>query len=96
MGSLYKHFIEEILAKPKVDPYLIPDPVRVNYWKERLNSLGKGPYVGISWKSSVVSDYRRRHYPPITEWSPILTIPDITFINLQYKDFADDLAKGQG
>ena len=93
MGSLYKHFIEEILAKPKVDPYLIPDPVRVNYWKERLNSLGKGPYVGISWKSSVVSDYRRRHYPPITEWSPILTIPDVTFINLQYKDFADDLAR---
>ena len=37
-----QHFIEEILAKPKVDPYLIPDPVRVNYWKERLNSLGKG------------------------------------------------------
>ena len=93
MGSLYKHFIEEILAKPKVDPYLIPDPVRVNYWKERLNSLGKGPYVGISWKSSVVSDYRRQHYPPITEWSPILTIPDVTFINLQYVDFADDLAK---
>ena len=93
MGSLYKHFIEEILAKPKVDPYLVPDPVRVNYWKERLNSLGKGPYVGISWKSSVVSEYRRQHYPPITEWSPILTIPDVTFINLQYTDFTDDLAK---
>ena len=86
MGSLYKHFVDEILAKPQVDPYLIPDPVRVNYWKERLNSLGKGPYVGISWKSSVVSDYRRQHYPPITEWSPILTIPDVTFINLQYVD----------
>ena len=93
MGSLYKHFIDEILAKPQVDPYLIPDPVRVNYWKERLSSLGKGPYVGISWKSSVVSDYRRQHYPPITEWSPILTIPDVTFINLQYKDFTDDLAR---
>ena len=26
-------------------------------------------------------------------WSPILTIPDVTFINLQYKDFADDLAR---
>ena len=93
MGSLYKHFIDEILAKPQVDPYLVPDPVRVNYWKERLNSLGKGPYVGISWKSSVVSEYRRQHYPPITEWSPILTIPDVTFINLQYTDFADDLEK---
>ena len=40
-----------------------------------------------------MSDYRRQHYPPITEWSPILTIPDVTFINLQYVDFADDLAK---
>ena len=93
MGSIYKYLIEEILKNPKVDPYLIPDPIRVNFWKERLHSLGKGPYVGISWKSSVVSDYRSLHYPPITEWSPILTIPDITFINLQYVDFADDLAK---
>ena len=40
MGSLYKYFIDEILAKPQVDPYLIPDPVRVTYWKKRLNSLG--------------------------------------------------------
>ena len=93
MGSIYKYLIEEILKNPKVDPYLIPDPVRVTYWKERLHSLGKGPYVGISWKSSVVSDYRSLHYPAITEWSPILTIPDITFINLQYVDFADDLAR---
>ena len=36
---------------------------------------------------------RLEHYPPISEWSPILSIPDVTFINLQYKDFADDLAK---
>ena len=93
MGSIYKYLIEEILKNPKVDPYLIPDPIRVNFWKERLHSLGKGPYVGISWKSSVVSDYRSLHYPPITEWAPILTIPDITFINLQYVDFADDLVR---
>ena len=34
-----------------------------------------------------------KHYPPITEWSPIFSIPDITFINLQYSDFIDDLNK---
>ena len=61
--------------------------------EERLNSLGKGPYVGISWKSSVVSDYRRQHYPPITGGLLYLPFPDVTFINLQYVDFADDLAK---
>ena len=27
------------------------------------------------------------------EWSPVLEIPNVTFINLQYKDFEDDLAK---
>jgi len=93
MGSLYKHFIEEITKKTKPDAYLIPDPVRVNFWKERLDSLGKGPYIGICWKSSVVNANRLQHYPPISDWSPILTIPDVTFINLQYIDFQDDLNK---
>jgi tetratricopeptide (TPR) repeat protein len=91
MGSLYKHFIHEIEQNAKVDAYLIPDPVRVSFWRKRLNSLGKGPYVGICWKSSVLSSYRLQHYPPISEWSPILTIPDVTFINLQYVDFEEDV-----
>ena len=91
MGSLYKHFFEEITQTPKTEAFLIPDPARVNFWKDRLKSLGKGPYIGISWKSSVVSAYRLQHYPPISEWSPILTIPDVTFINLQYVDFEEDV-----
>jgi tetratricopeptide (TPR) repeat protein len=93
MGSLYKHFIREILQNPKPEAYLVPDPVRVNFWKERLRSLGKGPYIGVCWKSSVVSAYRHKHYPPISEWSPVFAIPDVTFINLQYNDFEDDLVK---
>jgi len=93
MGSLYKYFIDEITRRTKPDAYLVPDPMRVNYWKERLKSLGKGPYIGIGWKSSVLSYYRSLHYPPISEWFPILKVPEVTFINLQYKDFADDLAK---
>ena len=93
MGSLYKHFIPEITQKPKPEAYLVPDPIRINYWKERLRSLGKGPYIGVCWKSSVVSSYRLKHYPPISEWLPVFAIPDVTFINLQYSDFEDDLAK---
>jgi len=93
MGSLYRHFLSDITQNTKPKAYLVPDPDRVNYWRDRLASLGKGPYVGIAWKSSVISHYRSLHYPPISEWSPILKIPDVTFINLQYKDFEDDLAK---
>ena len=93
MGSLYKHFIPEITQKPEPAAYLVPDPVRINLWKERLRSLGKGPYIGVCWKSSVVSSYRLKHYPPISEWLPVFAIPDVTFINLQYKNFTNDLAK---
>ena len=93
MGSLYKHFIDEIIENGMTSSYLIPDPDRVNYWRDRLASLGKGPYIGIAWKSANMSPSRLPNYAPILEWSPILKIPDVTFINLQYKDFADDLAK---
>ena len=93
MGSLYKHFIDEIIENDKPDAHLVPDPDRVNYWRDRLNSLGKGPYIGISWKSSNMSVERLPNYSSISEWSEILSIPNVTFINLQSKDFEDDLSK---
>ena len=93
MGSLYKHFIDKIIKNSKCDAYLVPDPLRVKFWRERLNSLGKGPYIGISWKSSNISPTRLPNYAQISDWSPVLTLPDITFINLQYKDYKDDLIK---
>ena len=95
MGSLYKHFIDEIMENDKCDAYLVPDPARVKFWRKRLKSVGKGPYIGVCWKSSVVSAYRLQHYPPISDWSPVFTTPDVTFINLQYTDYADDIVKVQ-
>ena len=93
MGSLYKHFIDDVLDNKKTEAYLVPDPDRVKYWKERLNSVGEGPYVGISWKSSVKSAYRLEHYPSISEWAPVLNVPNVTFINLQYVDYVEDIAR---
>ena len=95
MGSLYKHFIDEIMQNAKPHAYLVPDSERVKFWRKRLRSVGKGPYIGISWKSSVVSPHRLQHYPSISEWSPVLKVPDVTFINLQYTDYVDDIAKVQ-
>ena len=91
MGSLYKHYLKEITENPKPKAFLVPDSARHNYWKKRLKSLGRGPFIGISWKSSVDSTYRLQHYPPILEWSPVLTVPNVKFINLQYVNFEDDL-----
>ena len=92
MGSLYKNLLPEITQMNKTNPCLIPDDSRVNYWKRRLKSLGKGPYIGLSWKSSHISSDRIQNYAPLIEWKPIFEVPDVTFINLQYKDFENDLA----
>ena len=44
MGSLYKHFIDEITEKGKVNSYLIPDP-------EKELSLERAPE--FSWEGSI-------------------------------------------
>ena len=93
MGSLYKHFISEISENTKPNAFLVPDPVRIEFWRKRLLSLGSGPFIGVSWKSSVMSSKRLPNYAPISDWKPIFTIPSVTFINLQYNDFLDDLTE---
>ena len=93
MGSLYRHFINEILENDKAKSYLTPDKDRIKHYKERLRSVGKGPYIGLCWKSSVKDAYRLQHYPPISEWAPIFRVPNVTFINLQYTDYEDDIRK---
>ena len=40
-----------------------------------------------------MSAKRLPNYSSLSEWAEILSIPNVTFINLQYKDFEDDLAK---
>ena len=94
-GSLYRNFLREISQNTKVGAFLLPDSARVKYWKERLNNLGKGPYIGISWKSSkyVMSRTRMPNYADIIDLLPVIKMPEITFINLQYEDFERDLGK---
>ena len=93
LGSLYKHFSSEVLGNPKPAAYLYPDIDRVKYWKERLKSLGEGPYIGICWKSSNMSQLRMPNYAKISDWAPIFEIENVTYINLQYINFEDDLRK---
>lgn len=93
MGSLYKVFLNEIMGNYIANAYIAPDPNRVRFWQNRLHSLGKGPYVGISWKSSNMSLNRLPNYLSIYDLFPLLKLPNITFINLQNSGYEDDLVK---
>ena len=78
-------------AQLKTDAFLFPKQERINFWKDRLNKIGKGPFVGISWKSPKVTYSRKRNYTELSDWEPLLSLPNITFINLQSTNFQDDL-----
>ena len=91
IGSLFKNFLKQISERTSVASYLVPNHIRVEFWKKRLNSLGHGPYIGISWKSPLITPERSRNYTTVSDWRPVLQNIDATFINLQCKDFQDDL-----
>jgi hypothetical protein len=78
MGSLY-HRLYPNIDYPN-EPYLIPATERVSYWNGRLAELGPGPYIGISWKSSVTTPRRAQHYTRIAEWAPIFANRDAVFV----------------
>ena len=53
-------------------------------WQSRLDALGGGPKIGIVWRSSLTAYERQRHYSELTDWQPLLSLPGVQFVNLQY------------
>lgn len=67
----------------RTNPYLRPDPARVTEWRTRLDALGPGPKIGISWRSLRYEGIRSLDCMRLSQWGPILSIPGIHWINLQ-------------
>ncbi len=89
MGSLFRAL--DTAPTSTVPAFLVPDPDRIAFWKQRLADLGPGPTVGISWKSPVVNSDRSPNYTRLKEWAPLFALP-AQFINLQCGDTVEDLA----
>ncbi|HEY4125853.1 MAG TPA: tetratricopeptide repeat protein [Rhizomicrobium sp.] len=94
MGSVLQYFRNRIEDFPK-EAFLVPDVARVEHCTAQLAALGSGPFVGICWRSMMVTGKRGKYYSALDEWGPILKTPGVTFINVQYGDCADELARAQ-
>jgi Flp pilus assembly protein TadD len=64
--------------------YLKPDPERQKYWRWRIEQLGPGLKVGISWRSMNIAGTRNDSYTSLSQWADILSIQGVHFVNLQY------------
>jgi tetratricopeptide (TPR) repeat protein len=88
MGSLFLH--SDIGQRSECDAFLVPDPIRVEYWRKRLAELGAGPNIGISWTSPFVKLSSAPNYTVIDDWKPIFGQKAV-FINLQSGECQSDL-----
>ena len=94
MGSLYRHLRPDLAAAAEPKAYLVPDPDRIAFWKARLAALGPGPFVGISWKSPLITPTRSPNYTRMGDWKPVFG-KQAQFVNLQCRDYRDDLAEAK-
>jgi len=93
MGSALQYYRKSLADFPKKE-FLVPDPVRVSAFREKINAL-PGKKVGICWRSMLMNDKRAKYFSPIDAWGEILKTPGITFVNLQYGDSGPDIARAE-
>ena len=87
LGSLLRGFRRSVDAFPAGrGGYLTADPGCVAHWRSILAADGESQTVGLVWKSLKVQSARHRYYSPFELWRPLLTLPGVRFVNLQYGD----------
>lgn len=94
MGSLLRRFRTTVDAFPDRDRFLVADPDRVAFWKDQVGAL-PGPKVGLLWKSLVRNGARHRYFSPFDQWAPVLAVPGVAFVNLQYGDCEAELEQAR-
>lgn len=73
-------------------PWMRPDPVRRQAMARRLAALPDGLRVGFCWRSRDMSGDRSFVYLRLPELLPLLTLPGIVPVNLQYDGAAAEIA----
>ena len=92
MADLLPDLRPSISAFPDRERFLEADPGQVRAWRDWLASEAPGLRVGLLWKSGLMSGSRNNAFAPFEAWAPVLGIPGVTFVNLQYGDCDGELA----
>jgi len=92
MGTALQFFRKRIEDFPG-RAFLVPDAARVADFRTRLRAMGEGPFVGICWRSMMRDTKRQKYFSPLDAWAPVLQTPGVNFVNVQYGDCREELAR---
>ena len=92
VASLMREFRRSVDAFPSRPGFLVADPKRVAHWRRVLKKAPAGTKIGLLWKSAITKDSRHRYFASFADWAAVFAQKDVTFVNLQYGDCAEELA----
>ncbi|MCH7990741.1 MAG: tetratricopeptide repeat protein, partial [Planctomycetes bacterium] len=90
-GSLPQYLRSSLDQFPKTQRFLVPDHQLRENWRSRLDELGDGLKVGISWRGGNKPELQRRRSMQLSQWATLFSVPGIQFVNLQYGDCCEEL-----
>ncbi|MES2383565.1 MAG: tetratricopeptide repeat protein [Pseudomonadota bacterium] len=90
LGDLPQYFRASLEAFPG-KAYLKADPNRVAYWRQKLESAGPRPWIGVSWKGGMQATRRILRSMSPSELALMTQAVDATWISLQYGSVDEDL-----
>ncbi|HEU4344740.1 MAG TPA: hypothetical protein VFU31_24560, partial [Candidatus Binatia bacterium] len=67
---------------PPHGAYLKPDPERVSFYRQKLEALGRGPYIGFSWFGGLKKTHTHLRNVHQEKWKPFTRYG--TPISIQY------------
>ncbi|MBY6264532.1 tetratricopeptide repeat protein [Azospirillum sp. 412522] len=91
-GSLPGLLWRTVPVVPPPVGWLKPDPERMATWRSRLDALGPGLRVGIAWTSQRITAERRQSYTDLEDWMPLLGLPGLHAVSLQYDGREEEMA----
>lgn len=83
-GSLARMLRRRSVDFPRHQGYLRADPHHVRQWRERLDQLGSGLKIGLSWRGGVRRTRRELRSLSLGQLLPLLRTPGAQFVSLQY------------
>jgi len=93
LTSLGQFFRPDFASFPSRRGFLKVDPQKSAAIQARYRALANGrKIVGISWRSKN-EKFGILKSTELMDWAPILKMPGLFFVNLQYGDCTEDLAK---
>lgn len=96
MGSLPRLLRPGLADFPARPSWLAPDPLRLAEWRDRLAALGPGLRVGLCWGSQNMLGERKASYTTLADWAPLLTLPGLIPVTLQYDGREAEIAAVEG